>query len=1553
VKKKLRYFFLGFIALVLIAGALVSLVIWALNTPEGTRVLLKTLSILTSLRIDSQEITGRLRDDLKIRGLRVRWPQGELRSESFHLRWQAKELWNRRLLVHELSLEGVQVKDDRPETGPVSFRGWPETPFWLSRLQGQVDSLQVQRGTYQRLRENPVSFDSLFTRMTWDGETFNARDFTLVGPSIRAGGSLKLGLSLPSLGLHLQVTLADEIAGLDSFQAHLTLEPVPARDEAKGLFSLSARRKAAEQLLAEGNLALTRSALRLQDVRLLQPGRKGRIQGEGEIAFAEKPVISLKADFSGITPVPELELLSDLQGTIEIKGPLDKYRGRLTVANQAKGWQKARASAVFSGNLEKLEATTLMGRWLDGSVKGPLRISWAEGFSLQGNLQGRKLNPGLLTPDVMGEINLNLDGRMLWPKTGELEAVFKANLLESRILDKDVTGEIDGRWKENLLRLAHLRLRGKGFDLRGKGTLQEKINLEGEVTDLSQLIPQAKGQISAAGWFRYQEERLSGIMSVEGKELEARGIKAGDLGADLHLKEFGPGISPALSLEARAGNITTGPLDLSSIRLQAAGSPISHRIQFATVVNRIQVQGNLTGAFKDGSWKGTLEKLGGREGRGPWNLQGPAQFALSADRFQVSPLLIKSSQGESLEAQADLTLNPVLGSLQARWLNVDLARANPWVPAGRVSGHSSGSFSAQNQDSGWQVSGNSQFKGTITHDLLSIEVPSGQVRVDWTSKGLLASTFLTVNQGATLDGKVSSPEAFQFDFPRQGKLEAQWKEVDLGLFHSLLPGELILKGKNSGTLAGGWFPGSRFEAAGKTRVSQAEFHWKGNARPISIPVNAAEADFAWRGEAIQGNLNLTSVEHGTLKGTFLLPLSARFSPAFVPEGPLEISVRGDLQENGILCRFYPEWIQKSRGKIGLDLDAEGTWSKPQWKGTVQISDGGFQIDGSKENGKTAKGFSGMNVEVPHAKVVGEWGSGGFLAVLAAVTNRNGRVEGTFTSSEPPRPALPRQGKVELLWTAFNLAVLQPLLPEGFLLEGEADGKMKGELMPDSSLDLTGGWKVSRGNLSWKGEKGLINAGITQADLDYTWRGERLQGNMSLSLLDYGSLKGNFRLPLSARIPPRFEPAGPLRVSLQGQAQEKGLLSAFFPGMVEETRGNIDLDFQADGTWDRPNLLGTLQLTNAGANVPGLGIRIEDLSSRWQIGNEKIQVESLRARSGPGYVEGTGTIWLKRWGMDRFEGNLRGEKFQTFYLPNLRIQSSPKLEFQGTPKKITVRGEVLLPEVQIYEVSTLGVAGTSSDVVMIDRPPDPLSSLPMDIQVRVVLGDRIQVKSGGIDARLAGNVDLKILGLKPEDSTARGEIRLTQGTYSGYGLGLRIDRGRFIYSGGPVDNPDLDILALRRADDLEKMYNIKVGVAIFGNLKKPNVKLYSQPAMKDEQILSYLILGKPYDPKEGNLSLLVLGAGGLLTGDSVSVLDQMKSQLGIDTVDIQSGGGDLSRSMVTVGKYLTPQLYISYGYSALTAEQLLKIRYRISKSWEVETWRGNEMGVDLYYRIDFY
>ena len=121
-------------------------------------------------------------------------------------------------------------------------------------------------------------------------------------------------------------------------------------------------------------------------------------------------------------------------------------------------------------------------------------------------------------------------------------------------------------------------------------------------------------------------------------------------------------------------------------------------------------------------------------------------------------------------------------------------------------------------------------------------------------------------------------------------------------------------------------------------------------------------------------------------------------------------------------------------------------------------------------------------------------------------------------------------------------------------------------------------------------------------------------------------------------------------------------------------------------------------------------------------------------------------------------------------------------------------------------------------------------------------------------------------MKPEDMTARGEVRTVGGLFSGYGLSMRIEHGRFIYtSGGVVDNPRLDVLALRKSEDVERLYNVKAGVTILGTLRNPTIKLYSQPALKDEEILSYLFLGRPYDPKQGNLSLLLTGAGGLLRG----------------------------------------------------------------------------------------
>jgi translocation and assembly module TamB len=293
--------------------------------------------------------------------------------------------------------------------------------------------------------------------------------------------------------------------------------------------------------------------------------------------------------------------------------------------------------------------------------------------------------------------------------------------------------------------------------------------------------------------------------------------------------------------------------------------------------------------------------------------------------------------------------------------------------------------------------------------------------------------------------------------------------------------------------------------------------------------------------------------------------------------------------------------------------------------------------------------------------------------------------------------------------------------------------------------------------------------------------------------------------------------------------------------------------------------------------------------------------------------------------------------------------SPNLTFKGTTARANVRGDVKVPELLIYGPPTEAPIKPSEDVVIVGREESSAEKsavMAVDAEVRVVLGDRVIVKAEGVDAQLKG--ELRVAATSAEDVTARGEISVVKGRYSAYGVGLAIARGRVLFAGGPLDDPSLDILAVRTVSE------VQAGVQVSGTVKKPLVKLYSRPAMADADVLSYMVLGRALggeDKEETNA--LMKAAGALLSaGQSTALQDQVKKRLGIDVIEVEAGGGDVSRSVVTVGKYLSSRLYVSYGRALFSEENLFKLRYRIGKRLELESHSGEASGVDLYYTIQF-
>ena len=254
---------------------------------------------------------------------------------------------------------------------------------------------------------------------------------------------------------------------------------------------------------------------------------------------------------------------------------------------------------------------------------------------------------------------------------------------------------------------------------------------------------------------------------------------------------------------------------------------------------------------------------------------------------------------------------------------------------------------------------------------------------------------------------------------------------------------------------------------------------------------------------------------------------------------------------------------------------------------------------------------------------------------------------------------------------------------------------------------------------------------------------------------------------------------------------------------------------------------------------------------------------------------------------------------------------------------------------------------SQDVVIVDaeKPVKKPAPLDLDIRLRLKLGDNVLLKIAGIDARLDGGLNL--MASSPSNVTAQGEINVVKGAYSAYGVKLKVTRGKILFAGGPIDRPTLDVLALRTIGD------VQAGVRVSGTPRSPVVKLYSEPGMPDTDVLSYMVLGHPIGADSGQNSMLMVAAGALLSqGESTVLQDRLQRRLGLDVVDIESGNGNMESSMITIGKYLTPELYISIGQGLLDNARDIRMRYSLTQHWEVESNVGVESGADLYYKIEF-
>jgi len=412
---------------------------------------------------------------------------------------------------------------------------------------------------------------------------------------------------------------------------------------------------------------------------------------------------------------------------------------------------------------------------------------------------------------------------------------------------------------------------------------------------------------------------------------------------------------------------------------------------------------------------------------------------------------------------------------------------------------------------------------------------------------------------------------------------------------------------------------------------------------------------------------------------------------------------------------------------------------------------------------------------------------------------------------------------------------------------------------------------------------------------------------------------------------------PIQGSLDADTAGLGLLDLYLGG-IDRASGRITTKVGIGGTLGQPTLEGTLQLRDAQIDIFQVNLSMRDLSLDARFNANSLDLTG-QSRVGEGTAKFNGRI---AWRDREPYGNLHveGENLRVVDVPEARIDASPNLDFKLTGRRIDASGEVRLPSARLEPADLTNAVLASGDEVLVGAPPeDPASRWIVVSDIRLTLGDNVHINSLGLTGTLGGSILLRTD--ESQVTRGQGELNVTTGKYMAMGRLLDIERGRLIFSNGPVGDPGIDLRAEKEFPD------ITAGVNVRGTLRAPRMTFYSEPAISQSQIASLLLAGGSLESVQGS-SEPGAARNDLLAQGGAIIGQRFGSHVGIDEVSIESNLD--SQTSLVLGRYLSPRLYIGYGISLSEAINTLKLRYTIGDRWTFRTEAGEEQSADIVFTI---
>jgi translocation and assembly module TamB len=395
--------------------------------------------------------------------------------------------------------------------------------------------------------------------------------------------------------------------------------------------------------------------------------------------------------------------------------------------------------------------------------------------------------------------------------------------------------------------------------------------------------------------------------------------------------------------------------------------------------------------------------------------------------------------------------------------------------------------------------------------------------------------------------------------------------------------------------------------------------------------------------------------------------------------------------------------------------------------------------------------------------------------------------------------------------------------------------------------------------------------------------------------------------------------------------------------IAAPKGQLEGRLVIGGTQTHPTLAGRIALDAFQTELPALGIAVHDGHVQLDADPNGAASVSGSLRSGDGILAIGGTLQWNNTSAPLVV-TLKGQNVRIADTPELSAVASPDLQLQFASRSLSVRGRIDIPKAQMNLERLDSTVSPSPDVVVLDpaETADARSGpLAVDIDLTLGLGDDVKLRGFGLDGRLGGQLRVRRAPGNPMNATGALDI---SGHYAAYGQQLDIERGRLGYSGGGFDNPSLDILAQREFDDAT------VGVRVRGTALRPQTQIVSTPAMDPGNALAYLVIGRPLQSANADDTRQIGAASEALSVGGNLIAQQVGARLGLDQAGVVQSRA-LGGAAFTVGKYISPRVFLGYGVSLIGTGEVLTLKYLLRKGFYVQVDSGSANSASINWRVE--